>query len=155
MVSLLITNAAVQISRIPTIIEIDKPRTSKCFAWIDPYTFDEKKVELGSYPPPISFFARKAHSASCNELHHFEIFYLSRAHVFSWKSADIARHQISCERKAKIKSKSSNLPSYIYAARVGNKKEGRFLGCLITGFISSGVAAKTYIFEDLFESRTK
>ena len=152
MPSLLLSSIVFELSGLPTTIDIAKPRISKCYLWTDPYRIEEKTIELGSYPPPKSFFARKARSTSCDKLHHFEIFYLKKAKISQGKSADFALRKSFCEQKAIINQKSRNLASYIYAASVGNKKTGRFFACLVTGSITPGVAAKTYFFEELFES---
>jgi len=153
--SLLFSYFAGAVSGLPTTINSNNPRTAECFVWADPFKLEEKTVDMGTYPVPIAYFARKANSRNCSELHHFQIFYRKTAQTSNGKPVRVDLPSNFCKQKAKFIRKDKNLASYVYAAKVGNKREGFFFACLMTGSVSFGSAPRTYFFEELYGSRMK
>lgn len=154
--SLLLSGPAKALAGIPTSINLPDGRSAKCYVWVDPFRVDEKKsIETENYPVQTTFFAKKAISGSCAERHHFQIFYKEPKTDSSGNVSKNALTSAFCRKKAKSSLKFNDLPNYVYAAKVGNKKEGFYNACLMAGLVSVGSKSKTYYFEELYESRIK
>lgn len=143
------------LSGIPTSIKLTDGRSSKCYLWADPFRENEKPLEPENYPVQTSFFAKKAVSGKCAERHHFQIFYKKPIINSSSNVINNALTSTFCRKKAKSSLKFNDLPNFVYAAKVGTKKEGFHSACLMAGSVSMGSKSKTYYFEELFESRIR
>jgi hypothetical protein len=153
--ALLLSGPAVGVSGLPNSIKLTDGRFSTCYVWTDPVKVDEKPLEPENYPVQTTFFAKKAIPGNCGERHHFQIFY--RKPILA-SSSNVFRNALTpalCRKKAKSTLTYNELSKYIYAAKVGNKKEGFFSACLMAGSVRMGSNSKTYFFEELFESRVR
>lgn len=152
---LLLSGPAEGLSGIPTSIKLTDSYSSNCYVWADPFREDEKPLEPVNYPVQTTFFAKKATSSNCDARHHFQIFY-KKPIIAS--SGNVYRNVFTsdfCRKKAKSSLKFNDLPNFVYAAKVGTKKEGFHSACLMAGSVRMGSKSKTYYFEELFKSRNR
>lgn len=143
------------LSGLPTLIKLTDARHSNCYLWVDPFKENEKPLEPENYPVQTSFFAKKAISGKCSEMHHFQIFYKETIGYSSGHANKETLTSTFCRKKAKSSLKFRDLPNYVYVATVGNKKKGFHSACLMAGSVSLGSKAETYYFEELFNSRIR